>query len=167
MKLRWPVGRAIPLRWAVARVVLILLILFGAVMVGIGVKALLDGRRFMATAVEARGVVVDVAEVREYDSDLERDVIRPYPVVQFVTAREQVVRYQPPVGSNPPDYRLGGPLKVLYDPADTQHVVLDTWDDVWKMGVVFVLVGLLLMVFNAAVYLLVRSGRVTLWVAGS
>ena len=166
MKLRWPVGRAVPLRWPVARVVLILLILVGAVMVGIGVKALLDGRRFIATAVEARGVVVEVAEVREYDSDLERDVTRPYPVVEFVTARGQVVRYQPPMSSNPPDYRLGGPLKVLYDPADPQHAVLDTWDDVWKMGVVFVSVGLLLMAFNAAVYLLVRSGRVTLSVAG-
>jgi Protein of unknown function (DUF3592) len=144
-----------------------LLILVGAVMVGIGVKALLDGRRFNATAVEARGIVVEVANVREYDSDLERDVTRPYPVVEFVTAREQVVRYQPPVDSNPPDYRLGGPLTVLYDPADPQHAVLDTWDDVWKMGVVFVSAGLLLMVFNAAMYLLVRSGRVTLWLTGT
>jgi hypothetical protein len=154
------------LRWPAARVVLIMLILFGAAMVGVGVKAMLDGRRFMATAVEARGIVVDVANVREYDSDLERDVTRSYPVVQSVTASEQVVRYQPPMGSNPPDYRLGGPIKVLYDPADPQHVVLDTWDDVWKMGVVFVAAGLALMVLNAVVYLLVRSGRVTLWVTG-
>lgn len=41
-----------------------------------------------------------------------------------------------------------------------------TEDDVWKMGVVFVSAGLLLMAFNAAVYLPVRSGRVTLWVTG-
>jgi hypothetical protein len=40
---------------------------------------------------EARGIVVEVANVHEYDSDLERDVTRPYPVVEFVTAREQVV----------------------------------------------------------------------------
>src|SRR4029453_14554124 len=97
------------LRWPVARVVLILLILVGAVMVGIGVKALLDGRRFNATAVEARGTVVEVANVREYDADLEREVTRPYPVVEFVTAGEQGVRYQPPVGSNPPDPGRGGP----------------------------------------------------------
>jgi hypothetical protein len=95
------------LRWPVARVVLIVLILVGAVMVGIGVKALVDGRRFIASAV------------------------------------------------------------VLYDPADPQHAVLDTWDDVWKMGVVFVSVGLLLMAFNAVMYLLVRSGRVTLWLTGT
>ena len=155
------------LRWPVARVVLIVLMLVGAVMVGIGVKALLDGRRFIATAVEARGVVVDIANVLESDSDHEGEVIRSYPVVEFVTAREQVVRYQPPAGSHPPDYRLGGSLKVLYDPADPQHAVLDIWDDVWKMGVVFVSTGLLLMVFNAVMYLLVRSGRVTLWLAGT
>ena len=84
------------LRWPVARVVLRLLILVGAVTVGIGVKALGDGRRFIAAAVEARGIVVDIANVREYDADLERDMTRPYPVAEFVTAREQVVRYQNP-----------------------------------------------------------------------
>ena len=74
------------------------LILLNVMMLGGGVKTLLDGRRFLSTAVEARGVVVDVAKVREYDSDAGagRQVTRLYPVVEFVTAREQVVRYQPP-----------------------------------------------------------------------
>jgi Protein of unknown function (DUF3592) len=157
MKLRRP---------PVIRTVLIGIILLGAAMVGFGVKSLVDGQRFLATAAEARGVVVDVAKVREYDSDAERYVTRSYPVVEFVTAREQVVRYQPPMGSNPPDYRIGGPLKVLYDPANPQHVVLDTWDDVWKTGVVLVPVGLVLMVFCTAVYLLLRSGRAAQRVAG-
>jgi uncharacterized protein DUF3592 len=92
------------------------LILLNVMVLGGGLKVLLDGRRFLATAAEARGVVVDVAKVREYDSDVGREVTRSYPVVEFVTAREQVVRYQPPMGSNPPDYRIGGPLRVLYDP---------------------------------------------------
>ena len=35
------------------------------------------------------------------------------------------------------------------------------------MGVVFVSAGLLLMDFNAAMYLLVRSGWVTLWLTGT
>lgn len=89
------------------------LILLNLMVLGGAVKVLLDGRRFLATAAEARGVVVDVAKVREYDSDAGagRSVTRLYPVVEFVTAREQVVRYQPPKGSNPPDYRVGGPLR--------------------------------------------------------
>jgi Protein of unknown function (DUF3592) len=159
MKLRRP---------PVIRTVLIGIILLGAVMVGFGVKSLVDGQRFLATAAEARGVVVDVAKVREYDSDAGagRYVTRLYPVVEFVTAREQVVRYQPPMGSNPPDYRVGGPLRVLYDPANPQHVVLDTWDEVWSTGVVLVPVGLVFMVFCAAVYLLLRSGRAAQWAAG-
>jgi hypothetical protein len=148
------------------RTLLIALILFNALMLGGAVKVLLDGRRFLATAAEARGVVVDVAKVREYDSDLGREVTRSYPVVEFVTAREQVVRYQPPMGSNPPDYRIGGPLKVLYDPANPQHVVLDTWDELWKEGVIFAAMGLVLTVFTVVVYLLLRLGPVAQWVAG-
>lgn len=144
------------------------LILLNVMMLGGAVKVLLDGRRFLATAAEARGVVVDVAKVREYDSDAGagRYVTRSYPVVEFVTAREQVVRYQPPMGSNPPDYRVGGPLRVLYDPANPQHVVLDIWDELWKEGVVLVAVGLVLTVIIVAVYLLLRSDRAAQWVVG-
>jgi hypothetical protein len=144
------------------------LILLNVMVLGGAVKVLLDGRRFLATAAEARGVVVDLAKVREYDSDAGagRSVTRLYPVVEFVTARGQVVRYQPPKGSNPPDYRVGGPLRVLYDPANPQHVVLDTWDELWKEGVVLVAVGLVLMVISLALYLLLRSDRAARWVAG-
>jgi Protein of unknown function (DUF3592) len=127
------------------------------------VKVLLDGRRFLATAAEARGVVVDVAKVREYDSD-KGYVTRSYPVVEFVTAREQVVRYQPPTGSHPPDYRLGGPLKVLYDPANPRDVVLNTWQDLWIEGVVLIAVGLVATVIIVAAYLLLHSDRAAKWV---
>ena len=141
------------------------LILLNVMMLGGGLKVLLDGRRFLATAAEARGVVVDVAKVREYDSDAGAggQVTRLYPVVEFVTAREQVVRYQPHMGSNPPDYRVGGPLMVLYDPANPQHVVLDTWDELWKEGVILLAVGLMLMVISVAVYLVLRSDRAARW----
>jgi hypothetical protein len=141
------------------------LILLNVMMLSAGVKVLLDGRRFLATAAEARGVVVDVAKVREYDSDAGagRQVTRLYPVVEFVTAREQVVRYQPPMGSNPPDYRVGGPLMVLYDPTNPQHVVLDTWDELWKEGVILLAVGLALTVISVAVYLVLRSDRAARW----
>jgi len=144
------------------------LILLNVMGWGGAVKALLDGRRFLATAAEARGVVVDVAKVREYDSDAGAggSVTRLYPVVEFVTAREQVVRYQAPMGSNPPDYRVGGSLRVLYDPVNPQHVVLDTWDELWKEGVVLIAVGLVLTVISVALYLLLRSDRAAHRVAG-
>jgi hypothetical protein len=141
------------------------LILLNVMMLGGGLKVLLDGRRFLATAAQAHGVVVDLAEVREYDSDAGAggQVTRLYPVVEFVTAREQVVRYQPPMGSNPPDYRVGGPLRVLYDPANPQHVVLDTWDELWKEGVVILAVGLVLTVITMVMYLVLRSDRAARW----
>jgi hypothetical protein len=112
------------------------LILLNVMVLGGGVKVLLDGRRFLATAAEAHGVVVDVAKVREYDSDAGAGgyVTRLYPVVEFV-----------------------------YDPANPQHVVLDTWDELWKEGVVLIAVGLVLTVISVAVYLLLRSDRAARW----
>ena len=155
MKLRRP---------PVIRIVLIGIILLGAALVGLGVKSLVDSQRFVATAAVANGVVVDVAKVREYDSDAERYVTRSYPVVQFVTAREQVVRYQAGQGSNPPHQRIGGSIRVLYDPANPQRVKFDTWNNRWGTGVVLIAAGLALMVLNAAaMYLLLRSERAAQW----
>jgi hypothetical protein len=146
------------LRWPVARVVLIRLILVGAVMVGIGVKALLDGRRFTATAVEARGIVVEVANVGEYDSDLEREVTRPYPVVEFVTAREQVVRYQPPWAATHRTTGSAGRSR-----SSTTRLIHSTPSGHLGRRVEDgrrVRVGrAAAQGFNAAMYLLVRSGR--------
>jgi Protein of unknown function (DUF3592) len=45
------------------QVVLIVLMVVGAISLVVGVKALVDSRRFVAAAVGADGVVVDVSEV--------------------------------------------------------------------------------------------------------
>jgi hypothetical protein len=144
---------------------LIVLMLAGATALVVGGKALVDSRRFVATAVATNGVVVDVAGVvqqvqkRGPDGDwYYQDVTVFHPVVRFVTAREREVRFQASEGSNDPfAYRVGDTIRVLYDPANPQAARLDTWSSRWGDSVTLVAIGLGLLVLGAVGYWLLRS----------
>jgi WD40 repeat protein len=149
-------------------VVLSILLLAGIVGVGVGVKGLVDSRRFMATASSANGVVVDVARVIERRQEgsgshtYYKNVPVYYPVVQFVTAREQVVRFEADEGSQKRSaYQVGASIRVLYDPANPQDARLDTWASRWGFSILAVSMGLLFIVIVAVIYwvALRSSGR--------
>ncbi len=140
------------------RVVLIALMLLGVVLVGLGVKMLVDTRRFLATAEPAKGVVVrvDKAVVRERvgsgDNAHWADVTRYFPIVEFRTAREQVAQFQADDGS----LRVGDSVNVVYDPANPRHARLDKWGNRWAGPLAFWGAGLGMLVMSGATYLLLR-----------
>jgi Protein of unknown function (DUF3592) len=143
--------------------VLIGLLLVGAGLVALGVALLVDNQRFVAKAASARGQVVDVrTEVRSElrgSGDHERyvDVTYYYPIVQFLTAREQLVRFEGNDGS----LRVGESVRVLYDPANPHDARLDSWPSRWGAGAVPIAVGLflILVAVSALLYRQLRSAR--------
>jgi hypothetical protein len=147
------------------QVVLIVLMLGGAISLVVGVKALVDSQRFVAKATAANGVVVDVAEVvqrvekRGPDGDwYYQDVTVFHPVLRFVTAGEQEVRFQASEGSDDPfAYGVGDSIRVLYDPANPQAARLDTWGSRWGDSITLVAIGFGLLVIGGVISWLLRS----------
>jgi uncharacterized protein YjeT (DUF2065 family) len=146
------------------QVVLVVLMLGGAIFLIAGVKTLVDSQRFLATAVTTNGVVVDVAEVVEQrrrgqgDDWYYEDATIFYPVVRFVTAREQPVGFQAKEGSeDPSSYRVGDSIRVLYDPANPRNARLDTWVSRQGDSPTMVAIGLVLVVIGAVGLWLFRS----------
>lgn len=147
----------------VVRVAPIVLMLVGGGLVGLGVKVLVDNQRFVAKAASAKGVVVAVREeVRSElrgsgDNEHYVDVTYYYPVVRFLTAREQVVQFQGDDGS----LRVGDSVRILYDPANPRDARLDSWPSSWGAGAVPIAVGLvlILIVIGAGLYRRARSRR--------
>lgn len=143
--------------------------LIGMGMAGFGVKALVDNERFLAKAAVADGVVVsvkDVVERRQTGSGTNVQVVEEtqlYPVVRFTTARGQVVQFQAAPNSNPPHHRVGGSIRLLYDPANPRQVKFDTWRNRWGEGFILISAGIGLVAIYAAVFMLLRSGRFHLW----
>ena len=90
----------------VLQLVLIGLMLFGVVLVGVGVKLLVDTRRFLPTAESAEGVVVRVDKSVSTERCGDRAAARApspgdsyFPFVQSGTARGQVAQFQADDGS--------------------------------------------------------------------
>jgi type II secretory pathway pseudopilin PulG len=150
-----------------AQVVLIVLMLGGAIFLAVGVKTLVDSQRFQARAVATNGVVVEIAEgvesVRRGSGDnwYYEDVTIFHPVVRFVTAREQEVRFRASEGSEDPSrYGVGDSIGVLYDPANPRDARLDTWVSRRGDSITLVAIGLGLVVLGAVgVWLLRSPGR--------
>jgi hypothetical protein len=140
------------------RVVLIALMLLGVVLVGVGVKMLVDTRRFLATAEPAKGVVVRVDKrvvserVGSGDNAHWADVTRYFPIVEFRTAYEQVAQFQADDGS----LRVGDSVNVVYDPANPRHARLDKWGNRWSGPFALWGAGLGMLVISGAIYLLLR-----------
>jgi hypothetical protein len=162
-KLRW--WQVVPSQMGIA---LIFLLVGGVFFVGVGVKGLVDNWRFLTTASGANGVVVDVARVVERvqrgsgDRTYYKNVTFFHPVVQFVTAREQVVRFQASEGHEERSaYQVGDSVRILYDPANPRDALLDTWFSRWGDPLIPVAVGLVMIVLVAVIYRVKRrsSGR--------
>jgi hypothetical protein len=146
---------------AVLEIVLIGLMLLGAVLVVLGVKTLMDTRRFLTTAKVARGVVVRVDQrvVTEQrgpsDDPYYVQVTHKFPVVEFTTAYEQVAQFRADDGS----LRVGDSVRLLYDPANPRNARLDNWGNRWAGFLALTGIGLGFLAGFGVLYLLIRRAR--------
>jgi hypothetical protein len=88
----------------------------GAVLIVIAVWVQAGEQRFIRSAERTTGTVTDL--VRDSDSDGSTVY---YPVIAFRTSAGADVTFRSNTGSNPPSYRVGESVEVLYDPADPQR----------------------------------------------
>lgn len=97
---------------------------------------------FLAGASKAEGTVVELVRSRSSNS------ITYQPVVQFAGQSGQTIEFVSSISSNPPEYRIGQKIPVLYDPADPQDARITGFFSLWGgsailggMGGVFFLIG--------------------------
>jgi hypothetical protein len=77
------------------------------------------------------------------------------PVVRFVTASGQPVRFGSNVASRPARFRVGDQVRVAYDPANPSHAAIDSFVDSLAIPLMFSGIGLIIFLFG----LLIASGR--------
>jgi hypothetical protein len=131
--------------------------------IGLGVLSLgwqwrAHTQEMVAAMLPAEGRVVEMVPLADH-----RGKTFFYPIVEFRTAEGQTVRFQGGTGSNPPSYRTGARVKVLYDPQSPQSAVIDSWE-LWLpsnlligVGGFFTLMSILL-ILNALAALLQLGG---------
>ena len=125
----------------ISRWVVVILLLFGAPFAGVGLYEAAEVQRDLSRAARAQGTVVDNAYQTTFDGTHQTGAY--YPVVEFAAAEGQTVRFTDGVGSLPPDYTVGAPVTVFYDPSDPRTARLASWKRLWFAPTLLVVVGLL------------------------
>src|SRR4051812_70380 len=100
-------------------------------------------RSFIAGAALAPGTVIDLEASRSSDSSTTWR-----PVVRFSLPGGQTVQFSSGMSSNPPGYRKGEQVEVLYQPSQPYNAKLNSFGPLWGgallvggMGAVFFLIG--------------------------
>jgi hypothetical protein len=110
----------------------------GAIQLGLGIFFFVRTRRFLRTAVEATGTIVELLE----SSGSEGGTVYQA-VVEFQTAEGRSIRWQETMASNPPAGQQGDQLLMKYDPVNPQRARIARATRLWFLPGLFGLLGLL------------------------
>ena len=124
-----------------------------AVLVGVGLRRRQESRRFAASAARAGGVVVDLVSG---PPGPQGGVPLAYPVVRYHTTDGREVVFRSGFGSQPPLWRPGQSVTVLYDPADPEAARVETKAATVVAPGCFVAVGVGLAAFATVLFLFFR-----------
>lgn len=119
----------------------IILIVVGCPFFGIGAYEAWQARQEAQTFVAVTGTVVDNSYQTTIQDGMESGAY--YPVVEFSPMDGVPVRFTDGAGSLPPDYEVGAPVPVLYDPADPHTARLNSWKRVWFVPTLLMSIGAL------------------------
>jgi Protein of unknown function (DUF3592) len=120
----------------------------GALLLVIAALILQSRLSFESAAVRADGEVVDVVQSSRIDNDGRRSSTW-CPAVQFTSETGGTLTFTAQTCSNPPSYRIGEHVDVLYRPGEPESAAIDGPAERWLLplvvggiGSVFMLIGL-------------------------
>lgn len=118
--------------------------LVGLAAIGLSIYLGMQRAEFLEKALKADGKVIELIESRSDDSYVY------YPRVEFnLPETDRVLTFRHESGSNPPSYRIGESVSVLYDPQNPQNAIIDAGLFNWMgaglssmLGILFAAAGL-------------------------
>ena len=85
---------------------------------------------FIDRATETSGIVTELVYSRSSDST------SYYPVVAFQDASGREIVFQSRAGSNPPSFRRGERISVLYEPSAPENAQINSFFSLWGMSLI-------------------------------
>jgi heme/copper-type cytochrome/quinol oxidase subunit 2 len=144
--MHWGIQKEFTLRGEkTSRIVKYAFSIVGLILLLVSLLLFVSTSQFVRKSAIATGTVVALEE--RTDSD-DRTSYHPvyYPVVEFKIAENDTFRFESSFGSNPPSYRIGEKVEVLYDPASPGNAKIKSFLSLW-VGVV--ILGILGFIFFA------------------
>jgi len=108
---------------------------------------------FLETAVSESGQVVDFVE-RESD-----DSTTYAPVVAFTDQQGNEIEFVSSTSSNPPSYRVGEYIEVLYAPQNPHDAQIDSTFSLWGGSIIMAVLGIIFLTISAILVTFARLQR--------
>jgi len=103
-------------------------------------------KAWIAHSVEVQGKVVEMVRMR--DSDNTGYLFAP--VVRFQTVEGRSVEFESSLRSNPPGYRTGQTVSVLYDPEEPRSAAIKGFFSLWFMPIILGFIGSVFLIVGTA-----------------
>ena len=110
-------------------------------------------KRFLAKAREARAEVVGMDE-RHGGSSQSRSY---HPILRYRTQEGVTKEIVSSVGSNPPRYKKGDSVAVLYDPSNPDDMRIHSFGSVWIVAMILAFVGVIFVVVGSVLTFVMGS----------
>ena len=107
----------------------------GIVILIITAKIRLNTLAFLAKAISTKGRVINLEERASNDDD-GRYSYSYYPVVEFSYSRGRTKQFVSKLGRNPPAFKVGQEVTVMYDPNNVESAKIGTFGELWLFTVI-------------------------------
>lgn len=118
---------------------------FGSIFGGIGSIFAITGiivavntRSFVVTSVKAPGTVTSFIRSSKVH----------YPVVKFTPSSGDPITFESNSGSNPPAFKQGQQVEVLYNPQQPSSAMINSWGELWLLPIIFTAMGSLFLLIG-------------------
>jgi hypothetical protein len=125
----------------------LILLAGGAFLTVLGVWKINERRKLLKIGIKVEGVVFKIEEEQD------KRGISYYPVIRYVTLEKEWITKKYNTGTNPPAYKEGDTVNVIYDPIDKEHFIVDNLSGKIT-GLMLGLFGILLIVGVVIYYIL-------------
>jgi hypothetical protein len=122
----------------------------GLLLLALAAWSVWSTKTWIAHAVETQGTVIEMVRMR--DSDNTGYLYAP--LVRFSTAEGKTIEFQSSLHTNPPAYRTGQTVSVLYDPAVPESASIRGFFTLWFMALILSFIGMVFLGVGAAMVLL-------------
>lgn len=107
-------------------------------------------KTWLAHAVEVQGKVIEMVRMR--DSDNTGYLFAP--VVRFQTLTGDTIEFESGLRTNPPAYRTGQTVSVLYDPDEPRSAAIRGVFSLWFMSIILGFIGSIFTIVGTAMVLM-------------
>lgn len=115
------------------------------------------GKRYALSrnGLRAPGTVVEnYKEVTKYSDKTSTSY---YPIIEFTTQKEERIRFKGSTGMQSPEYEVGAPVDVLYDPADPNAAQMAAFPHLWLGPLVVTILGFIMVSLGVGLYFIIGA----------